>query len=164
MLHHKFVKLATTLLKTKTLHQALHIASAKIKDLIKVDRVTIFIYSKKNNVLWTYLADGIETFSIPANKGIVGYVVKNKILKVVNDTNKEPLFYKEIDKMSGYKTKNILTLPLSDIDNNIIGVVQLLNKKNGFNETDIKIAKEFVDCITPPFEILISEHKYSDFI
>jgi len=155
----KLIELSNLLLNSKDLKKALEMATKKIKEIIEVDRVTIFIYSQKTNRLWTYIADGVEKLIIPANKGIVGYVVKNKTIKKVNDTSKEPLFYKEVDEETGYHTKNILTLPLINIEGKIIGVIQLLNKKNGkFTIKDINIAHLFSNYITPPLEVLLSEH------
>ena len=156
----KLIELSQILVDTDDLQNALKIATQKIKEIIEVDRVTIFIYSQKTNRLWTYLADGLEKLIIPADKGIVGYVVKHRTIKKVNDTEKEPLFYKEVDEMTGYHTKNILTLPLINSNDEVLGVIQLLNKKNGkFTLRDINIAHLFSNYITPPLEILLSKHK-----
>ena len=155
----KLIQLTHTILETKDLKKALKIAVKEIKEIIEVDRVTIFIYSQSANMLWTYLADGLEKLIIPADKGIVGYVVKHKTIKKVNDTSKEPLFYKEVDEQTGYTTKNILTLPLIGIDNRLIGVVQLLNKDGGFTPKDITIAHMFSQYITPPLEMLLDTHQ-----
>jgi len=156
----KLIELSHTLINSMDLNRAIKLVTHKIKELIEVDRVTIFIYSQSSNMLWTYLADGVEKLIIPADKGIVGYVVKHKTIKKVNDTSKEPLFYKEVDEMTGYHTKNILTLPLIGSDNKLIGVIQLLNKKDGkFNVEDINIANLFSNYLAPPLEILLSQHR-----
>ena len=151
----KLIELRNILLEENDLNKANKKATRKIKEIIEVDRVTIFIYSQTTNKLWTYIADGLEKLIIPADKGIVGYVVKNKTIKKVNDTSKEPLFYKEVDEMTGYHTKNILTLPLIGSDNKVIGVIQLLNKNGNFTPKDINIAHLFSQYITPPLELLL---------
>jgi len=156
----KLIELSNILRDCKDLEKGLEIASKQIKEIIEVDRVTIFIYSQKSNMLWTYIADGIEKLVIPATKGIVGYVVQNKTIKKVNDTSKEPLFYKEVDEMTGYKTKNILTLPLIGENDKLIGVIQLLNKKDGkFTSKDLNIAHMFSVYITPALELLLNQKR-----
>jgi len=156
-MENKFNYLTEKLLEVKTLKEALNIASKEIKNILHVDRVTLFIYSKELNVLYSYIADGIDKkLTIPLNKGVVGWVATNKQIKIVNDTSKEKLFYKEIEKTTNYQTKNLLTIPLLDIEDNLIGVLQLLNKPNGFKQEDIQTAILFAECITPPFEILLS--------
>jgi GAF domain-containing protein len=153
----KLIDLSNELRECYDLDKGLNIATQKIKEIIEVDRVTVFIYSARSNMLWTYLADGIEKLVIPANKGIVGYVVQNKTIKKVNDTSKEPLFYKEIDEMTGYKTKNILTVPLVNDNDKLIGVIQLLNKNGNFTPQDINIAHMFSIYITPALELLLEK-------
>jgi len=156
----KLINLSQLLVNSTDLNKAIKLATEKIKDIIEVDRVTIFIYSRSTNMVWTYLADGIERLVIPANKGIVGYVVQNRTIKKVNDTAKEPLFYKEVDEMTGYTTKNILALPLIGSDDTLIGVIQLLNKKTGkFTPKDLNIAHLFSNYIAPPLELLLSQAK-----
>jgi len=155
----ELIQISNLLLDCQDLEKGIRLLTDKLKEIIKVDRVSIFIYSKNINMVWTYIADGIERLVLPADKGIVGYVIKYKTIKKVNDTSKEPLFYKEVDELTGYKTKNILTIPLLNNDNEIIGVVQLLNKDGKFNKDDINIAYLFSNYISPPLQMLLSKDK-----
>ena len=74
-------------------------------------------------------------FIMPLNKkSIAGYVASTaKALKISDvyeiDPKAEYSFNKSFDKSSGYRTKSVLTVPMKDHKNEIIGVVQLLNKK-----------------------------------
>jgi len=43
-----------------------------------------------------------------------------------------------VDKETGYKTNNIITTPIFNSKREIIGVLQLLNKDEGFDEDDVK--------------------------
>ena len=154
----KLLDLSQMLLEFDKLEEAIPKASEEIKKLINADRITIFIYSQPTNMVWTYLADGVEKLILPADKGIVGYVIKNKTIKKVNDTSKEPLFYKEVDENTGYETKNILSVPLLNNENKVIGVIQLLNKEGGFTKDDINIAYLFSNYLSAPLEILLQKH------
>ena len=108
----KLIELSQLLLECSNLEKAISTATQKIKEIIEVERISIFINTKSANMVWTYLADGVEKLILPADKGIVGYVIKHKTIKKVNDTSKEPLFYRDVDNMTGYETKNILAIPL----------------------------------------------------
>ncbi len=74
-------------------------------------------------------------FIMPLNKkSIAGYVASTaKALKISDvyeiDPKAEYSFNKSFDKSSGYRTKSVLTVPMKDHKNEIIGVVQLINKK-----------------------------------
>jgi adenylate cyclase len=55
----------------------------------------------------------------------------------IKDAYQDPRFNPEVDKRTGYKTKTILCMPLRNDAGEIIGVMQVLNKKEGvFTEED----------------------------
>ena len=37
-------------------------------------------------------------------------------------------FNKDVDRQTGYKTKNILSMPILDFEGEVIGVAQIVNK------------------------------------
>jgi len=156
----KLKEINAIMLEAGSLGFALDRISELVKEIIDVDRISIFIYNKKINRLYTYKADLIEKLIIPASKGIVGYVAKTKEIKVVDNTDEEPLFYKEVDEESGYHTKNILAVPILNLENEILGVVEFINKLDGkFNDKDIAIAKLFVKYISEPLETILEREK-----
>jgi len=156
----KLKEINAIMLEAGSLGFALDKVSQLVKEIIDVDRISIFIYNQKIDRLYTYKADLIEKIIIPASKGIVGYVAKNRTMKVVNNTDEEPLFYKEVDKESGYNTKNILAVPILNLENKMLGVVEFINKLDGdFNDKDIAIAKLFVKYIAEPLETILEREK-----
>ena len=111
-------------------------------------------------MVWSYLADGVEKLILPADKGVLGYAIKNKSIKKVNDTSKEPIFFKDVDNSTGYQTKNLLAVPLFNKDNEVLGVIEFLNKRDGkFNQKDLNIAYLFSTYLSKPLEKLL--HKKS---
>jgi GAF domain-containing protein len=155
----KLIQLGQMIEKSSDLEKTIKEITQQLKEIIEVQRVSIFIYSHSANMVWTYLADGIEKLILGADKGIVGYVITHKTIKKVNDTSKDPFFYKEVDESTGYKTKNILTVPLLKPDNSVLGVIQLLNKKTNFTKDDVNIAYLFSQYLATPLERLIDKHK-----
>jgi len=118
-----------------------------VTKLLGADRSSIFLVNKENNVLWTIVAEGLEIKEIilPIGKGIVGYVAQTGRIVRINDVYQDERFFSIIDQKTGYKTKNILAAPILDRQNNIIGVIELLNKKNkkGFSKRDEEVIKLF---------------------
>ena len=49
---------------------------------------------------------------IPIGLGIIGNVAKTKIGRNIRDAYTEPLFNPSIDQATGFKTKNLLVLPI----------------------------------------------------
>uniref|UniRef100_A0A915B5E2 PDEase domain-containing protein n=1 Tax=Parascaris univalens TaxID=6257 RepID=A0A915B5E2_PARUN len=66
----------------------------------------------------------------PAGKGIGGYVASTGQGLNIEDAYEDPRFNKEIDQKTGYKTRNILCMPIF-IRGSVIGVVQMVNKNDG---------------------------------
>ncbi len=109
------------------------------KDFLEADRCTLWIYNKKKDILWTKIAHSVEKIVIPAAKGVAGRAAYTKEVQNVIDAYNDFRFYPKIDKLTGYLTKTILAVPLVDHRENIIGVFQALNKKDGFfDEEDIE--------------------------
>jgi len=79
----------------------------------------------------------IKEFKIPAGKGIAGFIAQTGESVIVNDVRKDPRFYIQTDLKSGFKTKNLLGVPLK-VQDKIIGVIEAVNKKEDFNKDDLK--------------------------
>jgi len=157
----KIKELNDIILNSNSIEKAVNIGADLVKDLIEVDRVSIFLYKEDIAHLYTYRADDLEELIFPITKGVAGYVARTKEIKVVNDTSKEPLFYKDIDEESGYHTKNILALPLINSENQLIGVIEFINKLDGeFTQKDIAIAKLFARYLAETLDYMMKEKEY----
>lgn len=112
------------------------------RDLMQADRSTLFLLSKESNELWTKVAttnskNKVE-IRIPANKGIAGYVASTGQTLNITDAYQDPRFDPTTDKRTGYQTRTILCMPVYSSSGDLIGVTQLINKKNQgtFTSTD----------------------------
>ena len=146
------VKLAEIVGKEHDLQDLLDKMSLIAKDLVGADRCSIFIYDHVRHLLKSSVAHGVDgNITIPYGNGIVGYVAEHKCTEVVNDVQLDKRFKKEVDLLTGYTTKSILTLPIEDRDNNLLAVIQLLNKLDGkFDDEDVKtmhVLTEFLGLI-----------------
>lgn len=111
--------------------------------LIECDRVSIFVYDKKKETLWTKFAHGIDgKIEIPKDKGIVGWVFVKSDVLVISDPYSDPRFNRDVDRATGYRTRNILAVPLRTYSGGTVGVLECINKLNGdFDESDVDFAK-----------------------
>lgn len=147
---------ATALLRaTQTLGQSLdleatlQIVMEQARILMQADRSTLFLYRREMGELWTKVAaaaDGTHTMEIriPANRGIAGYVASTGEAVNIPDAYKDPRFDPSTDRRTGYYTRNILCLPVFNSANELIGVTQLINKKQGsFTASDEEFMRAF---------------------
>jgi Nif-specific regulatory protein len=99
---------------------------------VDAERATIFILDKEKGELWAKIALGLsEKIHFDARLGLAGAVLIAGKPLVVEDAYKSPLFYPAIDSLTGYQTRNILSVPLRTPKQEIIGVFQVLNKRDG---------------------------------
>jgi putative methionine-R-sulfoxide reductase with GAF domain/anti-sigma regulatory factor (Ser/Thr protein kinase) len=108
-------------------------------DLTSADRGTLYLVDNEKGELWSKIALGTEPKEIrlKIGEGIAGNVARTKIIENIKDVTQHPMFKKDVDKSSGYVTKNMLCFPLKNKNEEVIGVLQLLNSKNGeFSQHD----------------------------
>lgn len=149
------------LLDNTELDAGLSIISDYLKKLTGAVRCSIFVYDEENHTLWTILSTGMEKIVIPADKGIVGHIFMTSKEVIENDVSKNPYFLKEVDKDSGYKTVNMMGCPIYGSKRNIIGVVQLINKLDGFSDKDMQFIKVVLRFIGSFIEVALVQHEKS---
>ncbi len=150
----KLAEFAKELLNKKSLESGLPHIAKYAKEVVGAERCSIFIYNNETDELWTTISDGVEKIVIPSNKGIVGYTIKVKKPVVTNDAYSHPEFLTDIDEKTGYKTNNIVTAPIFNSQRNIVGVLELLNKEEDFDDEDVKFMIFFAHYISGFIELL----------
>lgn len=109
----------------------------EVKKALHADRCTVFLLDEETNELWSKVAHGEKEIRFACHLGIAGHVASTGVVLNIADAYADPRFNREIDKKTGYRTRNMLTFPMRNKLNEIIGVFQVLNKKQGpFNKDD----------------------------
>ncbi|WP_353683931.1 HD domain-containing phosphohydrolase [Thermodesulfovibrio sp. 3907-1M] len=135
------LKAAPKITREKRLNNLIEILSNLAKEIIEVDRCSLFIIDEPKKELYTIFAHGVKEIRIPLTSGIAGHVVKTGKSYVTENAYKSKFFNPEIDRASGYITRNILAVPVIDSKGKVIGVYQAINKSGRFNNTDIRLMK-----------------------
>jgi adenylate cyclase len=132
------------------LEQILEAFTLKIGQILQAERTTIYMVDQEKQELWSKVAQGDGERSleirVPMGKGISGYVATNVLPLNIPDAYADTRFDPTYDQKTGYRTRNILCMPvLSKKTDNIVAVVQLLNKLNDlpFDDEDEQHFKEF---------------------
>lgn len=91
--------------------------------------------------------DKVNSVRFKKDLGIAGWVAKNKESLVIHDVSSDIRFFKGIDEISGFKTKNMVCVPVREKDK-IIGVFQIINKIDGdFVNDDVMILQTFANQV-----------------
>jgi len=102
-------------------------------DLLDCERATLFVYDPKTNELWSRYAAGLHAgeIRIPSHAGIAGTTFTHGVVENIPDVYADPRFDQEVDRATGYRTRNILCMPITNKAGSRIGVTEVLNKKSG---------------------------------
>jgi GAF domain-containing protein len=116
------------------LHEMLLKISQKACEVMEADRCSIFLNDPNTGELWSTVALGItgEVIRISSGAGLVGHCFMTGETINLEDAYRDKRFNKEVDSKTGYYTRSALCMPLYNHAGSRLGVIQLLNKKEGF--------------------------------
>ena len=133
-----------------------------ISDFMGAERSTLFLYDEHTHELWSEIAQesNISEIRIPVNEGIAGHVMQTGETVNIQDAYQDDRFNPEFDKQNNFKTKTILCQPVISSDGRRIGVVQVLNKRDGlFTDKDEKLLSVFTSQAASTIENAKLYHK-----
>jgi transcriptional regulator with GAF, ATPase, and Fis domain len=115
-----------------------HIAREAAR-LLGCERASIFLWDRDRQELVGRPALGLPggELRIPDQAGVVGRVVQSGQPAQVDDVRADPEWNAEIDKASGFQTRNLLCVPLNDAANRRLGALEVMNKAGAFSPRDV---------------------------
>jgi adenylate cyclase len=123
--------------------------------LLSAERASLFVYDEKADELFSLYADGMETrqIRVPTHAGIAGAVFTTGRTENITDPYADARFNSEVDLRSGFTTRSILCVPITNKAGARIGVAQALNKRGGvFSAKDEARLKAFAAQIAVSLE------------
>ncbi|MCG3138950.1 MAG: hypothetical protein HJJLKODD_02822 [Phycisphaerae bacterium] len=110
--------------------------------VLACERVTVFLYDRSTHELYSKVATGAADLRFPASKGIAGEAALTLRPVNVPDAYSDPRFNPQVDRATGFRTRNLLALAMTGFEGQLVGVLQLLNKHAGpFSNDDIHLAE-----------------------
>lgn len=106
------------------------------------ERGTLFLNDPATGELFSRVAQGMRRRDIRLmnDEGIAGAVFQSGAGEIISDAYADDRFNATVDRETGFKTKSILCAPIITAKDEVIGVAQMLNKRDGeFSETDLNI-------------------------
>ena len=123
----------------------LELIARQATKLLDCDRSSIFIWDRDRSEMVACPALGVESESLrlPDDVGIVGETLQSGKSIRVDDAYEDPRFNQGVDRESGYKTRNLLCVPLLDARGKRIGAFEGINKHVGsFTDEDEESLRE----------------------
>ena len=124
------VKIGQAVAAEKDINLLIKTIAEETKTALNADRCTVYLYDKETDELYSKVATGLDVkeLRIPADKGLAGHVMKTGETINIKDAYSDKRFNSDVDKETGYRTKNMLCMPIKNFNQEIIGVFQVLNK------------------------------------
>ena len=135
------------------LDQVLAVTAVRIRDRLAAERTTVFLVDAPRGELWSKIAqhDGDQPLEIrlPLASGIAGKVAQTGQIMNIVDPHAHPDFNPDVDRRSGFRTRSILAMPVMNRAGAVIGVVQVLNKRDvpAFTTADERSFLEFAPSL-----------------
>jgi Nif-specific regulatory protein len=131
----------------------LELITVETKELLKADRVSIFLLDRQKCELWSVITQEKKIIRFDARLGIAGSVAMTGEIINVADAYEHPLFFKEVDVKTGYRTRTLLAVPLRNLRGEIIGVGEAINKEEGlFTEQDADVLQTLAAHVSDAIE------------
>lgn len=99
--------------------------------VLNCERATVFMFDANSNELFSLLLDRPEKIRISSDCGIAGSCFQQGIVVNISDAYKDHRFNESTDLTTGFRTRAILAAPLFGDRQNVLGVLEVLNKRNG---------------------------------
>ncbi len=109
------------------------------------ERGTIFLRDPGSPELVSQILEGgsVAPIRLPVGRGIAGTVARTGEIVNIQDAYKDPRFDSRTDLTSGFHTRTILAAPLRTPKGEIVGVVEVLNKRHSaFTKEDEEFLAE----------------------
>jgi len=111
--------------------------------VLKAERGTIFLNDPDSRELYSRVVVGGATREIRIlnSSGLAGHAFTTGEGLIVQDAYADARFNPEVDSRTGFTTRNVLSVPIRTMRDDVIGVAQILNKDGDFTEDDLALVK-----------------------
>jgi adenylate cyclase len=143
------------------LDTVLAVSMYKLNHYMDSERSSIFVFDPLNKQLTSYSSLDLGKLEIrmPKSTGVAGWVFEHRMPAVINDAYDDSRFYRGVDDMTGFRTRNMICSPMIDDNGKCLGTIQSLNKKSGDFTTD---DLELLDVTARFVAVILNKNKAYD--
>ena len=136
-------------IRCRAIEAAKTLLNAEEGSMMLIDRTTNELYF---DVVAGESGDQLREVRIGLDQGIAGWVATNRIGQIINDVSQDPRFFGGADKLSNFKTRSIIAVPLVAHDK-VLGVLEAVNKIDGeFTEEDLELFSSLANLVATMVE------------
>ena len=149
-MHHKaldtILRFSALINSSLNIEDVLNFAMQSAEEFMDAEASTVYELDEEKGELFVRMARGEKKsplkkiLRLKPGEGIAGSVIKTGKPRVIQDAGQEKDFSDQFDKMTGFRTRSMICVPLI-LRDKPIGVFQVLNKKSGepFAHSDLDL-------------------------
>ncbi len=134
--------IGAALSSARDLDALLKLVIDRVSSLLNAEAATLFMLDEERGELWSRILRGstLKEIRVESTKGIAGDVVRTGRTVYLGDAYADPRFNPEIDRLSGFKTRSIIAVPLRHVSGRLLGVLEVLHRRqNAFSPDDLPL-------------------------
>ncbi|HSB05061.1 MAG TPA: ATP-binding protein, partial [Thermodesulfobacteriota bacterium] len=138
------------------------------EEFMGTEASSLFELDEAKELLFVRLSRGpgkepLKGITVQLGEGIVGHVVQSGKPMVIQDVTREKRFTDRFDRMTGFKTKSMICVPLI-LRNRPVGAIEVINKKSGrrFARADLELLLSMAQFVAIAMENAQLYRKMSD--
>jgi len=147
---HNVNRMRRVLDTTKLLHSTIDLAKLTkviltiVRDEVHVDRATVFVVDWDRREVKSLVAQDVEGTEIRLSfgDGIAGIVAATGETLDIPDAYADPRFNPKIDSVLGFRTRDVLCIPVTNREGRTVGVLELLNRADVLSENDLDFLRD----------------------
>ena len=122
------------------------------------ERCTVYVVDQERKQLWARVAQRTSSeIRLPLGQGLAGQSALTGETINVPDAYADPRFDRNVDLRTGYRTMNMLVVPVWGSRGKPVGVIQALNKRDGtFERRDQMLLEQVAETVAPVLEKITS--------
>lgn len=127
------LRISQSLGREVTLPPLLHLIAAEVTAAMQAERCTLFLVDpERPGELVSRVAIPVEQeLRVAFGVGIAGTTAQTQQTINVADAYRDPRFNPSFDRATGFQTRSLLSAPILDQEGALVGVVQVLNRRDG---------------------------------
>ncbi len=133
-----------TVISSLDMDTTLSLIMAKVGEAFHAESGSLFLMQGnllKLSVAFGPASDKISGLVLELGQGVVGWVAQTGQSTLVHDAKSDERHLVDVDRSSAYQTRSLVCVPMKGPNNQIIGVLELLNPTDGgsFTQHDVEL-------------------------
>ena len=133
-----------TLFTTRNLDELVRDTLEIAIEVLDADAGSLLLFNESDDTLvFRYVVGGAAStligFAMPSTRGIAGRVFHSGQPDLTQKVADQKDFNRTVDEKTGYQTESMMTVPVRRVDSRPIGVMQILNARELFDERDLEV-------------------------